>query len=80
MNPAMGVTDSTALHRSTSMRRRDKTLPLLNAYIAEAGPLHLPGVECPLESDTKAHTNDYCKAKVCACTRARARTRARGHS
>ena len=64
---AKGATDSTALHRSTSMRRRDKTLPLLNAYVAEAGPLHLPGVECPPESDTKAY-NDY-KAKGCVCGR-----------
>ena len=71
----MGATDSTALHRSTSMRRRDKTLPLLNEYVAEAGPLHLPGVECPPESDTKAY-NDY-KAKVCVCARARAQRTAR---
>ncbi len=59
---AMEATDSRALHRSTSMWRRDRTLPLLNAYVAEVGPLHFPGVECPPESDTKAH-NDY-KAKV----------------
>ncbi len=71
---AMGATDSTTLHRSTSIRRRDKTLPLLNEYVAEAGLLHLPGVECPQESDTKAY-NDY-KAKVCVCVCARARAKA----
>ena len=63
-------TDSGALHHSTAMRRRDKTLPLLNEYVVEACPLHLPGVECPPESDTKAY-NDY-KAKVCASARAQA--------
>jgi hypothetical protein len=64
----IAATDSSALHRSTSMRRRDKTLPLLIEFVARAGPVHLPGVECPPESDTKAH-NDY-KAKVRASVRA----------
>jgi hypothetical protein len=67
------ATDSSALHRSTSKRRRDKTLLLLNDFVGRAGPVHLRGVECPPESDRKAH-NDY-KAKVCVCvcvcTRAR---------
>jgi hypothetical protein len=47
------------------MRRRDKTLPVLNEFVAIAGRVHLPNVECPPESDMKAH-NDY-KAKVRAC-------------
>ena len=64
------ATDSGALHRSTAMRRRDKTLPLLNEFVARAGPVHLPSVACPPESDTKAH-NDY-KAQVRARSRARA--------
>jgi hypothetical protein len=64
------ATDGGALHRSTAMRRRDKTLPLLNEFVARAGPVHLPSVACPPESDTKAH-NDY-KAKVRARSRARA--------
>jgi hypothetical protein len=64
------ATDSGALHRSTEMRRRDKTLPLLNEFVARAGPVHLPSVACPPESDTKAH-NDY-KAQVRARSRARA--------
>jgi hypothetical protein len=55
------ATDSGALHRSTAMRRRDKTLPLLNEFVSRASPVHLPSVACPPESDTKAH-NDY-KAK-----------------
>ncbi len=59
---AMEATDSRALHRSTSMLRQDRTLQLLNVYVAEAGPLNLQGVQCQPESDTKAH-NDY-KAKV----------------
>ena len=71
---AKGATDSTALHRSTSMRRRDKTLPLLNEYVAEAGPLHLPGVECPPESDTKAYNDYKAKVSVCVCVCPRART------
>jgi hypothetical protein len=58
----MEATDSRALHRSTSMLRQDRTLQLLNAYVAEAGPLTLQGVQCQPESDTKAQ-NDY-KAKV----------------
>ena len=68
------ATDSGALHRTTCARRRGKTLPLLNEFVARAGPVHLPGVACPPESDTKAH-NDY-KAKVRACAAARARARA----
>jgi hypothetical protein len=64
-NAGRGIeaTDGGALHRSTAMRRRDKTLPLLNEFVARAGPVHLPSVACPPESDTKEH-NDY-KAKVC---------------
>ncbi len=62
-------TDSGALHRSTAMWRRDKTLQLLNEFVASAGPVHLPSVACPPESDSKAHI-DY-KAKVrhraCVC-------------
>ncbi len=46
------------------MRRQDKTLQVLNEFIAMACLVHLPNVECPPESNTKAH-NDY-KAKVCA--------------
>jgi hypothetical protein len=65
------ATDGGGLHRSTSMRRRNSTLPHLNEFVARAGPVHLPGVECPPESDTKAH-NDY-KAKVCVRARERAR-------
>ena len=38
------------------------TLPMLNNFVASAGPVHLPRESCPPESDTKAH-NDY-KAKV----------------
>ena len=41
------------------------TLPMLNNFVLLAGPVapvHLPGVPCPPESDTKVH-NDY-KAKV----------------
>jgi hypothetical protein len=64
------ATDSGALHCSTAMRCRDKTLPLLNEFVSRAGPVHLPSVACPSESDTKAH-NDY-KAKVRARSRARA--------
>jgi hypothetical protein len=63
------ATDGGALHRSTSMRRRDKTLPVLNEFVAIAGRVHLPNVECPPESDTKAH-NDYkakVRARVCKC-------------
>jgi len=41
---------------------RDRTLHVLNEFVARAGPVHLPNEECPPESDTKAH-ND-CKAKV----------------
>ncbi len=59
------ATDGGALHRSTYMRRRDRTLLVLNEFVAIAGRVHLPTVECPPESDTKAH-NDY-KAKVSAC-------------
>ncbi len=64
------ATDSGALHRSKAMRRRNKTLPLWNEFVARSrsGPVHLPSVACPPESDTKAH-NDY-KAKVRACVRA----------
>ncbi len=69
------ATDSGVLHRSTDMRRRDKTLPLLNEFVARASPVHLPSMACPPESDTKAH-NDY-KAQVRACARARARARQR---
>ncbi len=47
----------------------DKTLPLLNEFVAGAGPVHLPSGRLPArESDTKAH-NGY-KAKVRACGRA----------
>jgi hypothetical protein len=67
------ATDSGGLHCSTDMRRRGKTLPLLNEFVAGAGPVHLPSVACPPESDTKAH-NDY-KAKVRACARKRVLTR-----
>ena len=67
------ATDSGALHRTTCARRRDKTLQLLNEFVARAGPVHLPSVACPPESDTKAH-NDY-KENVRACERARARNR-----
>jgi hypothetical protein len=63
------ATDSGALHRSTAMRRQDKTLPSLNEFVSRAGPVHLPSVACPPESDTKAH-NDY-KANVCARARSR---------
>jgi hypothetical protein len=56
------ATDGGALHRSIYMRRRDRTLQVLNEFVARAGPVHLPNEECPPESDTKAH-ND-CKAKV----------------
>ena len=38
------------------------TLPMLNNFVLLAGPVHLPGVPCPPESDTKEHS-DY-KAKV----------------
>ena len=69
------TTDSGGLHRTTCARRRNITLPLLNEFVASAGPVHLPRVPCPPESDTKAH-NDY-KAKVCVCARAPARARAR---
>jgi hypothetical protein len=76
------ATDSGALHRTTcaslTARRRDKTLPLLNEFVARAGPVHLPTVTCPPESDTKAH-NDY-KAKVRAYARARARAQSRPHA
>ena len=69
------ATDSGAIHRATCMRRREKTLPVLNTFVAVAGPVHLSRVLCPPESDRKAH-NDY-KAKVrdvCVyvCVRARA--------
>jgi hypothetical protein len=64
------ATDSGALHRTTCAKRRDKTLPLLNEFVARAGPVHLLTVTCPPEADTKAH-NDY-KAKVRAYARARA--------
>ena len=43
------ATDSGGLHRSTSMRRRNITLPLLNNFVALAGPVHLPKVQCPPE-------------------------------
>jgi hypothetical protein len=66
---AAKATDSVGLHRATCARRRDKTLSSLNEFVAWAGPIHLPGVDCPPESDTKAH-NNY-KAKVRACVRAR---------
>ena len=57
------ATDGGGLHRSTCMRRRNyMTLPMLNNFVASAGPVHLPRESCPPESDTKAHT-DY-KAKV----------------
>ncbi len=68
------ATGSGALHRTTCARRRDKTLPLLNEFVARADPVHLQGVACPSESDTKEH-NDY-KAKV----RARANASSRGGS
>ena len=61
------ATDDGPLNRSTTKRRRDKTLPWLDEFVARAGPVHLPSVACPPESDTKAH-NDY-KAKVRACAR-----------
>jgi hypothetical protein len=35
---------------------------VLAAFVARACPVHLPNLECPPESDKKAH-NDY-KAKV----------------
>jgi hypothetical protein len=54
----IGATNGGALHRSTYMRLRDRTLPVLKEFVARAGPVHLPNVECPPESDTKAH-NDY---------------------
>ena len=62
-------TDSGGLHRTTRtcVRRRGKTLPKLNEFVACAGPIHLPGVACPPESGTTKH-NNY-KAKVCACAR-----------
>ena len=73
------ATDSGGLHRTTCARRRHITQPLLDEFVAWAGPVHLPSVSCPPESDTKAH-NDY-KAKVCVCAFARAhayvRSRAR---
>ncbi len=72
------ATDSGALHRSTAMRRRDKTLQLLNDFVARAGPVHLPSVACPPESDTKAH-NDY-KAKVCVCVCVCVRAQSRPHA
>ena len=56
------ATDGGGLHRSTCMRRRNMTLPMLNNFVASAGPVHLPRESCPPESDTKAH-NDY-KDKV----------------
>ena len=59
---AVRTTDGGGLHRSTCMRRRNMTLPMLNNFVASAGPVHLPRESCPPESDTKAH-NDY-KAKV----------------
>ena len=34
------------------------TLPMLNNFVLLAGPVHLPGVPCPPESDTKEHS-DY---------------------
>jgi hypothetical protein len=43
--------DSGVLHCSTDMRRRDKTLLLLNEFVARAGPVHLPSVACPPESE-----------------------------
>ncbi len=57
------ATDSGALHRFSAMWRLDKTLLLLNEFVAMACPIHLQSVACPPESDTKVH-NDY-KAKVC---------------
>ena len=69
------ATDGGGLHRTTCARRRNSTLPHLNEFVARAGPVHLPGVECPPESDTKAH-NDY-KAKVRACAGARSLARGR---
>ena len=66
---AAKATDSVGLHRATCARRRDKTLSSLNEFVAWAGPIHLPGVDCPPESETKEH-NDY-KAKVRAYGRAR---------
>ncbi len=65
---AAKVTDSGGFHSTTCARRRGKTLSSLNEFVAWAGPIHLQGVACPPESDTKEH-NDY-KAKVCACARA----------
>ena len=40
--------DCCAIHRATStcMRYREKTLPVLNAFVAVAGPVHLRGVVC----------------------------------
>jgi hypothetical protein len=67
-------TDKGTLHRATSKRRRDKTLPILDAFVKLAGPVHLPQVTPPAVSDTKAY-NDY-KAQVCACVCACARARA----
>ena len=64
------ATDSGGLHRTSCARRRNITLRELNEFVASAAPVHLPGVPCPPESDTKAH-NDY-KAKVCASARAQA--------
>ncbi len=46
------------------MRRRDRTLPVLNEFVAIACRVHLPDVECLPESDTTAN-NEY-KAKVLA--------------
>ena len=68
------ATDSGGLHRTTCARRRHTTQPLLDEFVAWAGPVHLPSLSCPPESDTKAH-NDY-KAKVCVCVCAFARARA----
>jgi hypothetical protein len=60
-------TDGGLLHRSTYMRRRERTLPLLNEFISRAGPVHLPNVECPPESDMKAHNDYKAKVRACAC-------------
>ena len=57
------ATDGGGLHSSTCMRRRNMTLPMLNDFVASAGPVHLPRESCPPESDTKAH-NDYKAKKV----------------
>ena len=58
------ATDGGGLHRSTCMRRRNMTLPMLNNFVASAGPVHLPRESCPPESDTKAHNDYKAKARV----------------